>query len=292
MINTDNKKAIEQVLESGDYHQLLLICQQAIEFNPEISDYYLYLGLAYLLMGQEVEASEIWLSWLLESESSQDLITLLKKEITRNLDHGWFSQAKLIYLQLLGLKEIDADEEIEIYAISAINLCRQQVQDLINYQNYSLAESFYFEILHWHDQLAYIWQELGYLYYIINRLGEAFNCLSKALDLDDTQASYHYTMGMILEKQLRSDLAILAYQTSIKLAYNFTDAYNKLGNLYYQLGQLDSAEKSYQQGINIKANFYPFYLNLGNVYLVQQAWKKAAKADGVTTSWKDNSVGN
>jgi len=76
----------------------------------------------------------------------------------------------------------------------------------------------------------------------------------------------------------RTDIALSAYQKAIDLNPNFVDAYNKLGNLFYKLGQLESAEKFYQQGINNQADFYPFYINLGNVYLVKQAWTEAKNA--------------
>jgi len=45
----------------------------------------------------------------------------------------------------------------------------------------------------------------------------------------------------------RTDIALSAYQKAIDLNPNFGDAYNKLGNLFYKLGQLESAEKFYQQ---------------------------------------------
>jgi tetratricopeptide (TPR) repeat protein len=85
-------------------------------------------------------------------------------------------------------------------------------------------------------------------------------------------------MAMVLEKQSRLDIALSAYQKAIDLKDNFLDAYNKLGNLFYKLGQLESAEKFYQQGINKQGDFYPFYINLGNVYLVKQAWTEAKNA--------------
>jgi len=168
MINSNHQQAIELMLASGDYNQLLLFCQQALAVHPEVTDYYPYLGLAYLLLGQQATAQEIWLFWLLESESSQDLIMLLKKEIIRNLDCWQFAEAKLIYLQWLELEEIEGDEEIENYALTVINSCLQEVQEAINRQEYTLAEDFYLRILSWREQLAYIWHYLGYLYYIIN----------------------------------------------------------------------------------------------------------------------------
>ncbi|MCA2699737.1 MAG: tetratricopeptide repeat protein [Microcystis sp. M179S2] len=278
MINSNHQQAIELMLASGDYNQLLLFCQQALAVHPEVTDYYPYLGLAYLLLEQQATAQEIWLFWLLQSESSQDLIMLLKKEIIRNLDCWQFGQAKLIYLQWLELEEIEGDEEIENYALTAINSCLQEVQEAINRREYTLAEDFYLRILSWREQLAYIWHDLGYLYYIINRLTESFNCLARAIELEENQALYHYTMAIVLEKQSRLDTALSAYQKAIDLNANFVDAYNKLGNLFYRLGQLESAEKFYQQGINKQGDFYPFYINLGNVYLVKQAWTEAKNA--------------
>jgi len=140
-----------------------------------------------------------------------------------------------------------------------INSCLQEVQEAINRREYTLAEDFYLRILSWREQLAYIWHDLGYLYYIINRLTESFNCLARAIELEENQALYHYTMARVLEKQSRLDIALSAYQKAIDLNANFVDAYNKLGNLFYRLGQLESAEKFYQQGINSQADFYNAY---------------------------------
>ena len=61
MINSNHKQAIELMLASGDYNQLLLFCQQALAVHPEVTDYDPYLGLAYLLLGQQATAQEIWL---------------------------------------------------------------------------------------------------------------------------------------------------------------------------------------------------------------------------------------
>lgn len=78
-----------QYLLTGDYSQTIKLYEQAIAANPEVKSYCWYLGLVFLLQGQEAEAQTTWLLGMLEGEPSQvelwnaELIEVLQQEALR-----------------------------------------------------------------------------------------------------------------------------------------------------------------------------------------------------------------
>jgi tetratricopeptide (TPR) repeat protein len=164
--------AIERSLQDQDYESLLSICEKAIESDPETLDYYGYVGLGYLLLGHEFDAQDIWMSWLLQAESSEGLVKILCGEIQRHLQTGDLSIAKAIYLQLQALQADSPDEAIEYQAQAMIVSRLQQAKEEIDRQNYRRAETIYHRLLSWNDRSDRIWHDLGYLYYLEERYNQ------------------------------------------------------------------------------------------------------------------------
>ncbi len=76
-------------LENGDYSSAINYYEELINAEPEIKCYYWYLGLLFLLQGQEVEAQTTWLVAMAEGESEEieqwtkELIQVLETEAER-----------------------------------------------------------------------------------------------------------------------------------------------------------------------------------------------------------------
>ncbi|MEG3436777.1 tetratricopeptide repeat protein [Pannus brasiliensis CCIBt3594] len=277
MIAIDNemRTALDRSLDCQDYEETIALCQRAIESEPENGAYYGYLGLGYLLLGDEETATEIWMSWVLEAGSSEDLEEILTREIRRTIENGNLPIAKTLYFQLQTLQE--DSPEIEKLAGESIANERQRAKEEIERENYAEATRIYENLLAWNDLSAEIWHDIGLLYERQGRYIDAFSCVVKALKIEGDRAEYHYSIGGILEKQYQFQPAIFAYQKAIELEKNFLNAYNRLGNLFYQIGQLEEAENSYRSALQIDDKFFPAYLNLANIYFVRQQWGEAEK---------------
>jgi predicted O-linked N-acetylglucosamine transferase (SPINDLY family) len=87
-------------LEQGNYEQSVELLEQCIEANEENVNYYWYLGLAYLLQGQEENAQTTWLLVMSQGDEeevvqwTQELLTILETEAQRqeqieNLKLSW-----------------------------------------------------------------------------------------------------------------------------------------------------------------------------------------------------------
>lgn len=136
-------------------------------------------------------------------------------------------------------------------------------------KRYSEAERIYYNLLHLNKKNANVWQNLGTLYYEQGEFFKALDCLNKALIIDDTQAIYHYTSGLILEK---NDIktAIKAYEKAIELNPKLVDAYNNLGNIFLLHNQIEKAEEIFRKAITDNPFHFGGYLNLGNLLLDQR----------------------
>ena len=88
-------------LEQGNYEQAVEILEQCIEADEENVNYYWYLGLAYLLQGQEENAQTTWLLVMSQGDEAevvqwtQELLTILEIEAQR--------QEKIENLKLLNI---------------------------------------------------------------------------------------------------------------------------------------------------------------------------------------------
>jgi predicted O-linked N-acetylglucosamine transferase (SPINDLY family) len=87
-------------LEQGNYQQTVELLEQCIEANEENVNYYWYLGLAYLLQGQEENAQTTWLLVMSQGDDedvlqwTQALLSILETEAQRqeqieNLKLSW-----------------------------------------------------------------------------------------------------------------------------------------------------------------------------------------------------------
>jgi len=87
-------------LNKSDYHQTVELLEQCIEADEENVNYYWYLGLAYLLQGQEEKAQTTWLLVMSQGNDeevvqwTQELLTILEVEALRqenieNLKLSW-----------------------------------------------------------------------------------------------------------------------------------------------------------------------------------------------------------
>jgi len=66
MTEQQKLEAINLFLDKEDYKSAIALLEKCIEESPEELIYYWYLGLVYLLQGEEEEAQGIWLSIFLQ----------------------------------------------------------------------------------------------------------------------------------------------------------------------------------------------------------------------------------
>jgi tetratricopeptide (TPR) repeat protein len=121
---------------------------------------------------------------------------------------------------------------------------------------------------HPHD--PYVCNKLGALYIQTGSIARGIELLEGGLTFGNAnpQIIYelHYHLGIAYTRQQRSDLAIANYQAATQMAiYPMLKlgAYNNLGNLRREVGDLTGAKIAYEMALQIDPNFAVGYYNLG-----------------------------
>jgi predicted O-linked N-acetylglucosamine transferase (SPINDLY family) len=231
-------------LDQSNYEKAIALLEQCIENNPEEVNYYWYLGLAYLLQGNEENAQGIWMSVFLQGTA----------------------------------------EDINIWTIELINILKEEALREREIENQTKAIDLYLAILALNDQDAYIWHELGKSYIQLQQYFEAEEAITRALTQNNKKGEIYLSLGLVLEKLERFEFARQAYQQAIKLDSKLLDAYKKLVILEHDFGTFESTLDILLQGLkNFPEQLFLYqaltilYQNTGNIKQANQIIEKAIK---------------
>jgi tetratricopeptide (TPR) repeat protein len=97
-----------------------------------------------------------------------------------------------------------------------------------------------------------------------------------ALKKSDTSLLHNKT-GISLLLLRRDAEAKKEFQRSIKLDKNYSEAYNNLGALYYNMHKWGSAVKEYKKAIALNETSASFHNNLGTAYFAEKDFDRAVK---------------
>ncbi|MBE9125456.1 MULTISPECIES: O-linked N-acetylglucosamine transferase, SPINDLY family protein [unclassified Coleofasciculus] len=135
-----------QYLIQENYSRAAKLYEQAIELEPSVKSSYWYLGLIWLLQGQEAETQTTWLVGMAEGEPEQvdqwtkELIQVLDTEAERQEALSNYSVAWLIRQHLRELSPSDIDNLLQIIQLS-IRLERFSGEDLTSLGIIDLLQS-------------------------------------------------------------------------------------------------------------------------------------------------------
>jgi protein O-GlcNAc transferase len=162
-----------------------------------------------------------------------------------------------------------------------INILRKEALEFYNINQLDQATEKYQEILQWDPYDDSSWFMLGLIKYNQSHLQtdfkveveydkEAINLILKALGIAPLVGNYHYTLGLILDRLADKDQAIKHYQTAIKLQPNLESAYNKLIQVFLEVGNSDQAIEIATQACDLFPHNFLFklkkYLTLPSLY--------------------------
>jgi predicted O-linked N-acetylglucosamine transferase (SPINDLY family) len=114
----------QKALRQGKYKTVITLYEQKIQEQPNETSHYWYLGLAYLLKGEESTAQEIWISQLTQATAEdfegwgQQLMTLLKTEALAQETLKKYHLAERIRWQIYQLDATDINNALDIILLS------------------------------------------------------------------------------------------------------------------------------------------------------------------------------
>ncbi|MEO1432319.1 MAG: tetratricopeptide repeat protein [Cyanobacteria bacterium J06633_8] len=132
---------------------------------------------------------------------------------------------------------------------------------------------------------AYICSKLGALYIDLGKITESIQLLSKGVSVEsenyDILYELYYHLGIAYTRLKNYQQAIAHYEAAIKLPiYPILKlgAYNNLGSLLKEKGDLNGAKKAYETTLKIDPSFIRGYYNLGMTYKAMGLFKDAIAA--------------
>jgi superkiller protein 3 len=92
------------------------------------------------------------------------------------------------------------------------------------------------------------------------------------------EAIHHFNLAVSLSNQRETLRAIQAYQKAIELNPAYVEAYNNLGIIYQEAGDLDRALQVYRKATEINPQYEKAYNNLGILLLLKGRLEEATEA--------------
>lgn len=111
--------------------------------------------------------------------------------------------------------------------------------------------------------------------YTEQKYPEASDLLQQVLALNPKHWRAYNNLGLIRQDQGQLDAAVDFYQQALELNPYFPEAYNNLGNVRFMKGELEGAKTAYGQALKLKPDYAQAKNHLGNVLFQQGALDQA-----------------
>jgi type IV pilus assembly protein PilF len=111
-------------------------------------------------------------------------------------------------------------------------------------------------------------KEMGEKYIAAGDTASALKCLTEAEQKKPDDALVQYDLGLAYNQRGLTDQAISHYQQALKIKPVYPEAFNALGAVYADRGQIELAQESFQKALNDPFYQTPQYAayNLGKLY--------------------------
>jgi predicted O-linked N-acetylglucosamine transferase (SPINDLY family) len=268
-------------LDQSNYEKAIALLENCIEQNPEGLNYYWYLGLAYLLQGENDQAQEIWMSCLLENPSSdnniEQLIKILKTNIRYHLNKKEpdFEIASTIISVLSEIDENFDNSNLFTEIYKNIEFLKKEALGFALSRKFPEARDLYEKILLLYPNDDEVLYQLGMVYFELKDYEQSQAKVIAALDQNPEPGIYYDGLGLILEKTQQFDKSIKAYLLAIEKNKKNTESYIKLANLLKELALLSEAKTIYQQAMDNDIEHFAIYMNYANLLMADKQYEEA-----------------
>lgn len=127
------------------------------------------------------------------------------------------------------------------------------------FKNLQEPEQFYKELLKSDQKNPDLLHSSGVKAYQEGRYDIAVELVYKAIEINDSVALYHNTLGIVLEALGKYKEAILAYQQAVSIKPDYAEAYHNIAIALQSQGQYATAVEKCTQAISLKSDYAQAY---------------------------------
>jgi len=206
---------------AGQNREAIEPLQRAVELDAHNTEANFYLGLCFLSLDREDEATKAFNRLASQAPSTVDELYLLTRAYSR------LSSAMLSQLAKLG------EDSYRMHQV------RGEYFDLQNNPEQAVKE---YEIaVQLRPDLPSLHYVLGGAYWKHSELDKAAAELSRAIELDPKHFSAHYKLGMVLLEQNDPLKAVAEFRAALAEQPGLSDGYLGLGKALFKLGENEAA---------------------------------------------------
>jgi tetratricopeptide (TPR) repeat protein len=127
---------------------------------------------------------------------------------------------------------------------------------------------------------------LGVVALQVGQYDAAAQHIGRAIDLNESEPSYHSNLGNVLKAQGKLQKAEHCYRKALELRPDFAEVYHNLGTTLHGQGKLDAAIAAYQRATELKPDFAESYYNLGIAFQAQEKLNESIASYEQAIVWK------
>ena len=253
---TQLKHQADIYLQQGDFIAAINLYEKCLELSPNLISNYWYLGLAWLLQGNEIECQSIWLSTFTDSNldlQDNDLIefiNLLKNKADEYLEQHNHQLAQTIYEAIL---EWDDNQPEIYYNLGHAVAMQGNLDAAIDY--WQIVTEIQPDFVDAYLNQAYIWQKL-------ENFTEAILCYQNSLKITKDYLIY-YQIGLCYSRIEQWELAINCFSQSIQLKNDYAPACSDLGIILIYAGNWEIGINYLRKALEIQPQFSEHLVNIG-----------------------------
>ncbi len=243
--------------------------KNAVALDPEYANAYADLGEAYLLGYQQANRGGEWVR-----QAQQNCLKALR---IRKTAEGLICLGD-VYNET-GKYDAAVQEFREALQIDAGNEdgLRGAADAYVKLGNPSAAEAAYQKAISLRPKYWGVYSWLGKFYYDQARYSEAITQFKKVVELAPGNYRGYSNLGGMYVAQGKYMEALAPLNKSIEIRPNL-EAFNNLGNAYFQLRRFSDAANAFQRGLYLDESDWLLWGNLGDSLFWSGAQKKAAAA--------------
>ncbi|WP_413173397.1 glycosyltransferase 61 family protein [Anabaena azotica] len=247
-------------LQQANFSAAISIYEQCIELEPDIISLYWYLGLSWLLQGDEEKCHENWLSSFATTELEHqdaaltEFIDFLKNQAQEYLSVQKADIAQKIYEAIL---EWDDNQAEVYYNLGHAVAMQGNLEVAISYWETVVQIQPDWSDAHLHQ--AYIWQKLGYF-------NSAIENYQNAIALQKHYLTY-YQLGLCYCHNKQWELAKDSFLNTIQIRSDYAPAYSDLAFVLFQQGDFEQGISYLQKAIEIKPELSQAVINMSQALI-------------------------
>jgi tetratricopeptide (TPR) repeat protein len=226
-----------------------------VAVDPEYANAYAGLGEAYLLGYQQMNHSADWVHLAQQSCSeSLEIRRTAAGMICLGDVYNETGNYGLAVEQFQTAVEIEPSDEDGL---------RGEADALVKLGNPSEAEKAYRRAISLKPDYWGVYSWLGKFYYDQARYPEAISQFKKVIELAPNNYRGYSNLGAMYVAQGKYTEALAPLSKSIEIRPNL-EAFNNLGNAYFELRQFSGAAEAFQRGLNLDDSDWLLWGNLGD----------------------------